>query len=212
MTLEVKVFIVEGKDEVYLILGLLRITDSKDIRKRNSKAKSVLSICSSDNCYLINDNVILLNANGKDNVSKLIRELERCSKEMEIKLHVLLDKDAEINLQGVDTKILEHKNLDELIVSFIFKKLREQLSNLSDKEKNIIYDLINLVKDTEDSKQKELLAEFLAKRYILPEKKWEDKRTFLKILGVEYHDMLLNEDKSLKEFVTLLKREANMRE
>lgn len=48
----------------------------------------------------------------------------------------------------------------------------------------------------------------MAKRYLLRDKRWEDKSTFLKILGSELREKILMRDKGLNSFVVLLRSES----
>lgn len=198
-----KLYLVEGKDEIHLLLGVLGRTDSTDIRNMESMARKDMTECSKG-CYKLGTGIILKDGGGKDNMRKVIKDLREEDFNCNYKIVALVDGDARgMNLDDADMVFhLSHQNLDELIYDFVVK---ESLTSIQDpNESGVFHELRNIIDKSGDSKEKELFAELLAKRYLMRDKRWEDKSTFLKILGSEFGDKILGNDQGLRNFAKCL--------
>ncbi|BCS94347.1 hypothetical protein [Metallosphaera javensis (ex Sakai et al. 2022)] len=139
---------------------------------------------------------VLCYAEGKDNVPKLEREYLRLKHEV----YVLFDGDVRREGSWKENHyFLESENLDELVASFIRRRVQQELTR--EKEREAFNKVINVIYSSGGSREKALLSQLLAVRYLFEkEKNIRDKSTFLMILANKFRDELLKEDKGLKEF------------
>lgn len=152
-----KFFLVEGKDEIFLLLGILGKTDAEAVRKFKRRARRE-SDCR-EGCYQLSNEVILRDCQGKDNIKNIIKTLRSKKRiQRDLMIYVLVDGDARAKkVVGADKKIsLEHSNLDELIFDVVKD---EALARVRGGEEASIFErLAEVISSSGDSKEKELLA------------------------------------------------------